>query len=38
MSGPEGLLEGSTSVDKVRMHERRSNEYVVGDRGCLVET
>jgi hypothetical protein len=37
-SGPDGLLDGNTSVDSVRIHERRRSEYVVGESGCLVET
>jgi len=34
---PEGLLDGRTSVDSVRMQVRRNREYVLGDCGWLVE-
>lgn len=31
------MLDGRTSVERARMQVRRSNEYVVGDWGWLVE-
>lgn len=35
--GPEALLMGRTSVERVRIHVRRRVEYVAGDCGWLVE-